>query len=103
MARIQAMTADLEAIVPASHGANIDDEHDPEGSTIAFERAQVAGLLAEARKTLVELDRALARLAERSYWVCERCGVRIAPERLVALPATRTCIHCAAQERGHPE
>lgn len=103
LARLEAMTAEYDGIVAASLDTNADDEHDPEGSTIAFERAQVAGLLAEARKTLVELDRALARLAERSYWVCERCGVRIAPERLVALPATRTCIHCAAQERGHPE
>ena len=104
VARIETMTADLEAIVAATRGANIDDEHDPEGSTIAFERAQVAGLLAQGRTTLAGLDRALARLADGSYWVCERCGARITSERLAAIPAgPRTCMHCAAHERGRLE
>ena len=32
-------------LVDAGDGTNIDDEHDPEGATIAFERAQVAALI----------------------------------------------------------
>ncbi len=49
LARIRAMQADLDAIVDASANVNTDDEHDPEGSTIAYERAQVAALLAGAQ------------------------------------------------------
>ena len=48
-ARISALTLDFEGIVGASADSNIDDEHDPEGSTVAFERAQVAALLDVAR------------------------------------------------------
>jgi DnaK suppressor protein len=95
LARIAAMATDLEGIVAASEGANTDDEHDPEGPTIAYERAQVASLLAEAHAYLGDLDKALARLADGRYSVCERCGARIAPERLVARPATCVCIRCA--------
>ena len=29
------------------------------------------------------------------YGICETCGRPIAPERLAARPATRTCIDCA--------
>ena len=47
--RIEAMRVDLDGIVAAASGANNDDEHDPEGSTIAYERAQVGALLGEAR------------------------------------------------------
>jgi len=96
LARIQAMTADFEGIVTASAGSNTDDEHDPEGSTIAYERAQVAALLAEARRHLDDLDRALERLGNGSYALCERCGSGITLERLAARPATRSCIRCAA-------
>jgi DnaK suppressor protein len=93
--RIAAMQADLEAIVAASANANTDDEHDPEGSTIAYERAQVAALLAGAKTNLGDLDCALTRLSEGTYWVCERCHSRISAERLAALPAGRICFDCA--------
>jgi len=95
VARIQAMTTDFEAIVAATADSNIDDEHDPEGATVAFERAQVAALLAEGRAYLEDLDRALARLDVGTYWRCERCDGPITAERLAARPAAPTCIGCA--------
>jgi DnaK suppressor protein len=100
LARIGAMISDFEEIVAATEGANSDDEHDPEGSTIAFERAQIAALLLEARTHLDDLDRALARLDAGDYATCEQCGTPIPPERLAARPATRTCIECATAPLG---
>jgi len=82
-------------MVDASEASNADDEHDPEGATIAFERQQVAALLAQAQTRLVDLDHALAQLDEGGYGVCERCGGPIGAERLEARPAARTCIACA--------
>jgi RNA polymerase-binding transcription factor DksA len=79
--------------------ANGDDEHDPEGSTVAFERARVAALLGDAESNLEDLDRAFTKLASGTYAVCEVCGTDIARARLDALPATRTCIDCATASR----
>jgi DnaK suppressor protein len=93
--RIGSLISYFEEIVAATEGSNSDDEHDPEGSTIAFERAQIAALLLEARTQLDDLDRALARLEAGDYAMCEQCGSAIPPERLAARPATRTCIECA--------
>src|SRR3984957_2283011 len=95
LARMRAMQTDLDAIVDASANANTDDEHDPEGSTIAYERAQVAALLAGAQSNLGDIDRALIRLAAGDYSLCERCHSQISAERLAALPAGRTCFECA--------
>ena len=100
IARIRAMTTEFDAIVEASSGANLDDEHDPEGSTVAFERAQVATFLVDARSYLDELHQAVARLDTGLYGLCERCGAPIGPERLAALPATRTCVACAGTPRS---
>jgi RNA polymerase-binding transcription factor DksA len=102
LARISAMTSEFDEIVAAAAGSNGDDEHDPEGSTIAFERAQITALLHEARATLVEVDAALARLEDGSYGSCAHCGGPIAPERLAARPATRSCIECATVTRPAP-
>ena len=72
-----------------------DDEHDPEGQTIAFERQQVAALLRGALAHLCDLDRAVARIAAGTYGSCVGCGGPIHPERLAARPATGTCVTCA--------
>jgi DnaK suppressor protein len=93
--RIDAMSREFDEIVAATAGSNSDDEHDPEGSTIAFSRAQVASMLQEARAYLNDLERALGRLNEGTYGTCEHCGGSIGPERLAARPATRACIACA--------
>lgn len=95
IAQVSALTADLEGIIGAAAMSNTDDEHDPEGTTIAYERAHTASLLSSARGRLVELDRALARHAAGEYGRCETCGGPIAPERLAARPAASTCIGCA--------
>jgi RNA polymerase-binding transcription factor DksA len=97
--QIGALTRDFDGIVAASADSNADDEHDPEGATIAFERSQVSALLRQAKERLEDLDRALGQLGEGTYGVCERCGNPIAPERLAARPAARTCITCAAARR----
>ena len=98
-ARLERLQADLDGIVEASALVATDDEHDPEGATIAFERGQVIALIEQGRRHLVELDRALARVAEGTYGVCSVCGGPIAPERLEARPAATTCIACAAGGR----
>ncbi len=99
LSRIASLTRQFDAIVEASALTTNDDEHDPEGATVAFERAQVGALLAGAKKHLVAVDRAVERFLDGSYGVCERCGQAIAQERLAALPAAHTCIGCATHIR----
>ncbi len=94
-ARVVALTHDFDDIVESSAIAPPDDEHDPEGATIAFERAQVAALLTQAQRHLVALELAITRLGDGTYGVCDHCGRPIAFERLLARPTTQTCINCA--------
>ena len=95
-AQVDTLQSDFDAIVSASEFTATDDEHDPDGATIGFERAQAGALLNRARLRLEALDRALARLNAGTYGSCERCGGTIAPERLAALPDTTVCVQCAA-------
>ena len=89
------LARDLEALFTASRDSNADDEHDPEGATIGFERAQLIALMAAARERVAEVDDALGRLDEGAYGVCEGCGRPIATDRLAARPFARHCIACA--------
>jgi len=96
---IASLTADLTAVATASERSNSDDEHDPEGSTVAFEREQLAGLRSHAQAHLAEIEGAVARLHDGQYGRCQRCGQPIADARLQALPATGLCVTCAARRR----
>ncbi|MFC7277625.1 TraR/DksA family transcriptional regulator [Paractinoplanes rhizophilus] len=89
------LARDLQALFTASRDSNADDEHDPEGATIGFERAQLTALLAAARERMAEVDEALRRVDDGTYGICERCGRPIAEERLTARPFARHCIACA--------
>ena len=96
-ARLAGLEADFAGVVAASSDSNADDEHDPEGSTIAFERSQIAALISQAREHLGEIEAAGDRLSQGRYGTCERCGAAIAPARLDARPVARFCIDCAAR------
>jgi DnaK suppressor protein len=93
--QIASLERSWAGIVEAAELTSTDDEHDPEGATIAYERAQVAALLRQARDDLVALDRALERTDAGMVPRCALCGGPIAPDRLLALPSTQTCITCA--------
>ncbi|MCU1346948.1 MAG: TraR/DksA family transcriptional regulator [Acidimicrobiia bacterium] len=93
---VSALRHSFDEIVEGSALVSTDDEHDPEGATIAFERQQVAALLAEARQHLVAIARAEERLEAGLYGVCEQCGQPVGDERLEARPAALACVRCAA-------
>lgn len=85
-----------EGVVDAAASTGVDDEHDPEGPTLAYEREQLQAMRERVRGELADLDRAARRLREGAYWTCEGCGGPIAAARLSARPTTRTCIGCAS-------
>jgi|SRR5579863_4206574 len=101
-ARTVGQVADLErqfaaiAASAAEGSAGGDDEHDPEGATVAFERQHVAALLDQARARLAAIDAALRKLDSGRYEICDICGQEIGAERLAARPAALTCVRCAA-------
>ncbi len=93
--RLARLRDDFGGIVDASRDSNADDEHDPEGSTIAFERSQVGALARQVEGRLAEIDAALVRVRAGLHGRCERCARQIPQERLEARPVARTCVACA--------
>jgi DnaK suppressor protein len=61
-------------------------------ASFTFERELGSGLEEGAQQTLVQIERALARIDDGTYGICERCGKPIGHERLLARPAATLCI-----------
>jgi RNA polymerase-binding transcription factor DksA len=94
--RVASLEAVVATIVEGSELTSTDDEHDPEGATIAYERAQASALLRQARADCEALVNTRRQLDEGHRVVCSVCGRDIDVERLAALPTTTRCVRCAA-------
>lgn len=100
--RLARLTEDFDGVVAASRDTNADDEHDPEGATIAFERSQLHALIQQARNQVAESEAALTRWEADTYGTCETCGGDIGTARLEARPTARLCIDCARSAGPEP-
>ncbi len=70
------------------------DEEGGEGGTANVDREIDLYLSAQARATVVEIDRALQKIEDGTYGVCEQCGEVIPDARLQALPYAALCVTC---------
>ena len=98
-ARAAQLTDEMAGLIAASRNSNADDEHDPEGQTIAYERSQLSALTRQTHDHLLEVEAALERVTAGTYGDCEVCHQPIAPARLEARPTARTCVDHADTRR----
>lgn len=98
MANASAATRNMRLISDARDGSSTDDEHDPEGVTLAFERSHEASMVERSERGVAEATAALKRLDDGGYGICAECGGDIAVKRLDARPATTLCIDCARRQ-----
>jgi RNA polymerase-binding transcription factor DksA len=70
------------------------DEESGQGDTMNVERERDLALSAQAMDAVAEIDKALEKLADGTYGICERCGQQIPKERLRAIPWAALCVQC---------
>jgi RNA polymerase-binding transcription factor DksA len=73
-----------------------DDPAD--AGTATFEREQEISLANNAREVFEQSARALARLVDGTYGVCESCGNPIGKNRLLAFPRATLCMTCKSKQ-----
>jgi len=92
--RIAALAERPELGAAQGFGKRIGD-----GTTEAISRLTDIGVGRSLETGLARTERALAKLDEGTYGVCDACGAAIPPARLQAMPDSVLCVTCAAAER----
>ncbi len=70
-----------------------------DGTTEAVARLTDIGVGGSLERVLARTERALAKLDDGSYGVCDVCGDPIPSGRLRALPDAGACLRCADAQR----
>ena len=92
---IESSRESIARLLASRSSADGDDEHDPEGGTIAVQFSESTALLEHARHHLDQVNAALAKFADGTYGRCEPCTAHIATGRLEARPHAVYCVRCA--------
>ena len=92
--RLAALTARPERGSAVGFGKRIGD-----GTSEAVSRLTDVGVGGSLERGMHRTERALAKLAEGTYGVCDDCGTVIGRGRLKAMPDAVRCVDCAAAER----
>jgi len=77
------------------------DDENADAGTFTFERERDLSIENNVRDLLQKIDKALGRMDEHTYGICNRCGKPIEKARLKALPYVELCIK-DAQAQARP-
>lgn len=94
-ARLDEHQAGIDEVRASRASSPADDEHDPDGPTMTQEWSQRTAVLHDAEVEVRDVDRAITRLGDGTYGVCDSCGGTITVARLEARPTATLCIDCA--------
>jgi DnaK suppressor protein len=96
VAEISKAESEIAARLTDAVGDAGDDPADAGAKT--YQREHDLALTHNARELLAQNERALARMADGSYGVCESCGRPIGKARLQAFPRATMCVQCKQRE-----
>jgi len=93
-ARLEVLSRRPERGADLNFGKRIGD-----GTTEAVSRLTDVGVGTSLELSMERIERAIAKLAEGTYAICDVCGDPIAPARIAAAPESVLCIECARLQR----
>ncbi len=93
---IETAEADILGLMRDGGDGSGDDQADAGAKT--YEREQELAIANNARDLLEANERALERLADGSYGMCETCGEPIGKFRLQAAPRATLCVTCKQKQ-----
>ena len=89
---------DIAELLSDSGDGSGDDIADAGSKT--FEREQELYVAEQVRESLRQVERALGRIADGTYGICETCGLPIGKLRLEAFPRATQCMSCKIAQGG---
>lgn len=92
------LDADLSESLEDSSEESPYDQHMAETAAVTLDREIDLTLRENARAALARIQRAMAKLENGSYGICDRCGEPIGKGRLAIAPDATLCVECKRRD-----
>lgn len=79
-------------------GEDIYEDDYAESGTATFEREKDLSIELSLKETMGQIEKALERIENDTYGICQRCRKPIETDRLRAIPYVELCIQCKTKE-----
>lgn len=93
---LAAVEIEMDALIRESGEGAGDDQAD--AGTKTFEREHEMSLVINARDMVLQTERAIERIDDKTYGRCEECGNSIGKARLQVFPRATLCMLCKQKE-----
>lgn len=93
---LSAVELEMDALIHESGEGAGDDQAD--AGTKTFEREHEMSLVINARDMVLQTERAIERIDDKTYGRCEECGNSIGKARLQVFPRATLCMLCKQKE-----
>ncbi len=93
---LAAVEVEMDALIRESGEGAGDDQAD--AGTKTFEREHEMSLVINARDMVLQTERAIERIDDKTYGRCEECGNSIGKARLQVFPRATLCMLCKQKE-----
>lgn len=93
---LAAVELEMDALIRESGEGAGDDQAD--AGTKTFEREHEMSLVINARDMVLQTERAIERIDDKTYGRCEECGNSIGKARLQVFPRATLCMLCKQKE-----
>ena len=71
-----------------------DENHPADVAPETYEREKDFALSENVSELMIKVERALEKLDEGTYGICDRCNSEINPQRIHVLPYATMCVKC---------
>ena len=95
-AELAAVEAEMDSLIKESGEGSGDDQADAGNKT--FEREHEMSLWINAKDMVLQPERAIERIDNKTYGRCEECGSQIGKARLEVFPRATLCMICKQKE-----
>ncbi len=99
----QRLEIELDQLITEEKRADEQREGSPfgkreEGGTEAFELEKRVALKKQLTTALLEINKAIEKIVNGTYGICDACKGPIEPARLEALPQATLCLKCKSRK-----
>ena len=98
--QLEELTQKSDAAIAGLLNSTVNSADPLDRTSLELERDFTVRMLDRESKLIAKIEKALQKIDDLTFGICESCGEEISVKRLKARPVTTQCIECKAKEEA---